>query len=100
MRFIYTSILLLLLPVTVAAQNTDDSLLNEIPPYNYKTTLKGGYSIVFKVDDTLEYLYLKKQATIKEIAACSRGLRYKNLGYVGADFTDYFVLVHSFGTAN
>ena len=25
---------------------------------------------------------------------------YKNLGYVGADFTNYFVLVHSFGLGN
>ena len=25
---------------------------------------------------------------------------YKNFGYVGADFTDYFVLTHSFGSGS
>jgi hypothetical protein len=75
--------------------------IDDIQPYDYDTTLKGGYSIFFKVDDSLQYLYLKKgNKTITELAATSRGMLYKNLGYVGADFTNYFVLVHSFGGGN
>ena len=74
---------------------------DDVQPYDYDTTLKGGYTISFKVDDSLQYLYLKKDnKTITELAATSRGMLYKNLGYVGADFTNYFVLVHSFGGGN
>jgi hypothetical protein len=70
-------------------------------PYDYDTTLIGGYKISFKADDSLQYLYLKKgDTTISELASTSTGMPYKNLGYVGADFKDYFVLVHSFGSGN
>ena len=76
------------------AYSTDD-----VEPYDYDTTLKGGYTISFKVDDSLQYLYLKKgNKTITELSSTSRGMLYKNLGYVGADFTNYFVFVHSFGS--
>ena len=69
--------------------------------YGYDTILKGGYTISFSLDDSTERLYLKKKnKIIKEIASCSRGLPYKNLGYKAADFTDYFVLAHSFGSGN
>jgi hypothetical protein len=75
--------------------------MDEVEPYDYDTTLKGGYTISFKVDDSLQYLYLKKgNITITELSSISRGMLYKNLGYVGADFTNYFVLVHSFGSGN
>ena len=74
---------------------------SDVSPYDYDTTLKGGYTISFKVDDSLQYLYLKKgNKTITELSSMSRGLLHKNLGYVGADFTNYFVLVHSFGSGN
>jgi hypothetical protein len=73
----------------------------DVELYDYDTTLKGGYTISFKVDDSLQYLYLKKGSkTITELASTSRGLLHKNLGYVGADFKDYFILVHSFGSGN
>jgi len=73
----------------------------DLVPYDYGTTLKGGYKILFKVDDSLEYLYLKKgNKTIIELSSMSKGLPYKNLGYIGADFTHYFILVHSFGGGN
>jgi len=50
---------------------------------------------------SLEYLYLKKgRKTIAELSSVSKGLSYRNLGYKGADFTDYFVLVHSYGGGN
>jgi len=74
---------------------------DEIRAYEYDTTLKSGYNISFKVDDSLQYLYLKKHGkTITELSSTSRGLPYKNLGYVGADFKDYFVFVHSYGSGN
>ena len=74
---------------------------NNIERYDYDTTLKGGYTISFKVDNSLQYLYLKKgDKTINTVALTSKGMLYKNLGYVGADFTDHFVLVHSFGSGN
>lgn len=71
-----------------------------LEPYSYDTVLKGGYKISFSVDDSTERLYLKRDTIIKEIASCSKGLPYKNLGYKAADFTDYFVLAHSFGSGN
>ncbi|WP_153799414.1 hypothetical protein [Foetidibacter luteolus] len=72
-----------------------------VRPYEYDTVLKGGYSILLKVDDSLQYLYLKKgNRTIAELSSTSKGMLYKSLGYVGADFTNYFVLVHSFGSGN
>jgi hypothetical protein len=70
-------------------------------PYDYATALTGGYKIAFKFDDSFQYLYLKKgHKTIAELSSTSRGLPYKNLGYIGADFTNYFVLAHSFGSDN
>jgi hypothetical protein len=98
MRPIYIFIATFFFSITSYAQTT---LTNEEEPYGYDTTLKGGYSIFFKVDDSLQYLFLKKgDRTISELTATSRGLPYKNLGYIGADFKDYFVLVHSFGSGN
>jgi hypothetical protein len=74
---------------------------DDVQPYDYDTTLKGGYTISFKVDDSLQYLFLKKgNKTITELFSTTKGMPYKNLGYVGADFKDYFVLVHSFGGGN
>jgi hypothetical protein len=75
--------------------------LDEVEPYDYDTTLRGGYTILFKSDDSLEYLFLKKgDKIITKLSSCSRGMLHKNLGYVVADFTDYFVLAHSFGSGN
>jgi hypothetical protein len=83
------------------SSNAQTTAADELDPYDYDTTLTGGYTISFKADDSLQYLYLMKgQKMISEIASCSRGMLYKNLGYVGADFRDYFVLVHSFGSGN
>jgi hypothetical protein len=98
MRLIYILIVTLFLSVSSNAQ--EDST-DEVETYDYDTTLKGGYSISFRVDDSLQYLYLKKgNKTITELSSASRGMLSKNLGYVGADFTNYFVLVHSFGSGN
>ncbi len=98
MRQLYIFIVTIFLSLASHAQTTST---DNIEPYDYDTTLKGGYSISFKVDDSLQYLFLRKgDRTICELASTSKGLLYKNLGYVGADFTDYFVLVHSFGSGN
>lgn len=88
---------ILLFGMSSSAQTEQD----DIEPYDYDTTLKGGYSISFIANDSMQYLYLKKgKKTISELASTSRGILYKSLGYVGADFTSYFVLVHSFGSGN
>jgi hypothetical protein len=74
---------------------------DEIETYDYDTTLSGGYTIEFKVDDSLQYLYLKKgKRRIIELASTSRGMAHKSLGYVGGDFKNYFVFVHSYGSGN
>jgi hypothetical protein len=71
-------------------------------PYEYPTGLKGGYRIVFKTDaKEFKSLSLYRVGRpIAELARVSCGMPHKNLGYVGADFRDYFVLVQSFGAAN
>lgn len=78
----------------------EDTLSNQVEPYDYDTTLKGGHNLSFKVDDSLEYLFLRTGSVLKEISSCAKGLPYKNLGYKSGDFTDYFVLAHSFGAGN
>ena len=98
MRLLFTLILIIFVS---GSSNAQTNSTGDVEPYDYDTTLKVGYTISFKVDDSLQYLYLKKRSkTIIELASTSRGLLYKNLGYVGADFKDYFVLVHSFGSGN
>lgn len=98
MRRLFIFIATIFISLSSAAQANS---MDDVEPYDYDTTLKGGYTISFKVDDSLQYLYLKKgNMTITELSSTSRGMLYKNLGYVGADFTNYFVLVHSFGSGN
>ncbi len=97
MRPLYIFILTIFTGISSNAQTSAD----EVEPYEYDTTLKGGYTISFAANDSLQYLYLKRGSkTITELISTSRGMPYKNLGYVGADFTNYFVLVHSFGSGN
>ena len=98
MRTLYIIIFTIFVSISSNAQTNYTS---DLDPYDYDTTLKGGYTILFKADDSLQYLYLKKgNKIITELASTSRGMLYKNLGYVGADFKEYFVLVHSFGSGN
>lgn len=82
---------------SVSMNIQQDTRSNQVQPYDYDTTLKGGHNLSFKVDDSLEYLFLRTGSVLKEISSCSKGLPYKNLGYKSGDFTDYFVLAHSFG---
>jgi hypothetical protein len=86
----------------------DSSYLNMVEqikenPYsdNYDTIIKGGFSISYYHDKEDQYLIYKKgQKVIDTIGACSLGLLYKNLGYIGADFDKTFVFVNSFGGGN
>ena len=98
MRLAYFFIPLLFFCTSLKAQ--EDSL-STIERYTYDTILKGGYKIIFNVDDSMQYLYLKQHhKIITELSSCSRGLPYKNLGYLAADFQNYFLLAHSFGSGN
>jgi hypothetical protein len=97
MRPLYIFIAILFLSLSSIAQK----LVEDIQRYDYQITLKGGYKIALKLDDSLQYLYLKKGTKIiGELSSTSKGLPYKNLGYVVADFKNYFVLAHSFGGGN
>lgn len=97
MRLLYIFIATLCISISSTGQVAS----RDIQPYDFDTTLKGGFAIAYKVDDSLQYLFLKKgDKTIAELSSTSRGLLHKNLGYVGADFKNYFILVHSFGSGN
>lgn len=103
MRAVNFLSLFLFLGITAYAQQTlqPKSKPDDLQPYDYRTSLIGGYKILFKADDSLEYLYLTRgNKQIAELASDSRGGIYKGLGYVGADFKAYFVFVHSFGSGN
>ena len=72
-------------------------------PYSsfYDTSLNGGFSISFCNDKEMQYLLYKKGDTLKDtIGSTSLGIRYKSLGYIGADFDKTFVFVNSFGNGN
>jgi hypothetical protein len=98
MRQLYTFMVIIFVSVSSNAQTSSS---DSIQQYDYDTTLKGGYTISFTVDDSLQYLYLKKAGRkIVELSTTSKGMSYQNLGYVGADFTNFFVLVHSYGSGN
>ncbi len=67
----------------------------------YSTNLKGGYELIVTRDKESDRLYLKKQSRIiSQLSDGSAGLPFKNLGYISADYQDYFVLAHSFGSGN
>jgi hypothetical protein len=73
----------------------------EEQPYDFTTSLSGGYRIVFKTDNELKYLSLwKGKRKIAELSSVSCGLLHKNLGYVAADFPKHFAFVNSFGSGN
>lgn len=78
-------------------QKIDTNLYSE---YDFDTVLKGNYTLRLKLDDTTENLFLVGNNINKKVSSCSKGLPYKNLGYKAADFKDYFVLAHSFGSGN
>lgn len=99
-RLFFVFLFVSIVPLWASGQKLNPCLDEQ--PYEYSTNLKGGYKIVYKTRGEDKYLYLyKKNRRIREITGgFSCGLPHKNLGYVGADFANYFVLVHSFGSGN
>lgn len=74
-----------------------DSTDEEKPEYKFDSTLKGGYSLYYTTDDSLQYLYLRKGDTLRLIRTddISNQNRQTMLGFIAADFNDYFILVHA-----
>ncbi|MCB0705750.1 MAG: hypothetical protein KDC34_10595 [Saprospiraceae bacterium] len=79
----------------------------DIEPYFYDTILTGGFHLSYRVytdsvfQDLLQSLTLMKgRNEIAILSEISYPLPQKNLGYIGADFEDTFVFVHSFGSGN
>jgi hypothetical protein len=99
-RFVFLILTLVTSSLTVAGQPSN--LCSDEQPYEFQTSLKNGYRIVFGTDrKEFKSLYLYQgRRRIAEVSSVSCGMPHKNLGYVGADFRDYFVLVHSFGSGN
>ncbi len=99
-RFLVLSLTLAAACLTVAGQ--ERNLCADEQPYEYQTRLIGGYRIVFETDGKeFKSLYLYRGSLRKaELSGVSCGMPHKNLGYVGVDFRNYFVLVQSFGAGN
>jgi hypothetical protein len=79
--------------------NKDPALVireNQTLLYSFDTILSNGYSLKYTSDDSLQHLFLKKDGVIKEISRSSLATAQKELGYVGMDFTNWFLLLHSF----
>lgn len=84
--------------------NSENSQYSPERDYNrfFKTALKGGYHVKYLRDSQYQYIVLKKDAKILDTIndADIGESRLKALGYVGADFNNYFVFVNSFGSGN
>ncbi|MFB9077039.1 hypothetical protein ACFFLS_03645 [Flavobacterium procerum] len=81
--------------------------LNKHNSYDYETKLRNGYDLEFKYfrenkNSSIEMcLNLKKGNTlIDTLNIMGYGAPHKNLGYVGADYNNYFAFVNSFGSGN
>jgi hypothetical protein len=78
-------------------------------PYLFDTILKNGYNLHFKYynekDTALPKFGMmltlnKRNKIIAILNSLSAHFPQKNLGYIGADFDDYFAFVQSFGSGN
>jgi len=76
-------------------------------PYHFDTILKGGYNLHFeyfkpdsKSDIESQLTLMKGNKTIDTLNNMGMGPIMKNLGYIGADFKDYFAFVQSYGSGN
>src|SRR3569623_296024 len=78
--------------VRVNAQDNSD---DEKPTYDFDTTLKGGCSLYYTTDDTMQYLYLRKGNKLKLISSDDIGAHQSMLCIISGDFDDYFVLTHT-----
>lgn len=87
-------------PITIEALYKDF-------PYPSDTILSNGYHLVFryfqrnKNSNIEQTLILKKEKKlIDTLNTLGYAAPHKNLGYLGADFKDYFALINSFGSGN
>lgn len=86
-----------------------NSTLNESDDnlYDYDTILKNGYHLSYRVyydsieKDSMHSLTLVKNGTdIRELNETNYPGIYKNLGYIGADFSESFLFAQSYGAGN
>lgn len=79
------------------AEQFDENLYSQF----FDTSLKGGFSILYSSDSINQFLiYKKKSVIIDTIGLCSKGLPYKTLGFVVADFKKTFIFAQSYGSRN
>jgi hypothetical protein len=78
-------------------RNSDADLTSDIgeSPYSFDTTLKGGYSISYRTDDSMQYLFLTKGVFSKQISSEDKTMTTKLLGFKVADFENHFILLHT-----
>jgi hypothetical protein len=76
-------------------------------PYDFDTILKNGYHLHFEYfkreansDIETQLTLMKGKKTIDTLNNMGYGIVMKNLGYIGADFNDYFAFVQSYGSGN
>ena len=82
--------------------------LNKEYPYDFDTILKNGYNLHFERikkseeinDIECQLTLVKGEKIIDTLNIMGYGPVMKNLGYIGADFNDYFAFVQSFGSGN
>jgi len=72
------------------AQDDEDK-----PEYKFDTSLSHGYSLVYKTDDSLQYLYLRHGKNMSQISWEYKENKQSMLGYIAYDFDKYFVLLRT-----
>lgn len=63
--------------------------------YKFDTTLSHGYSLFYKIDDSLQYLYLRHGNKLDKISWEYKESKQSMLGYIAHDFDKHFVLLHT-----
>lgn len=95
--------------VVVSTETADERPINktEYELYDFDTILKNGYHLSYKTyndsvtNQPLQNLTLVKgNKDIAILNETNRPMLHKNLGYIGADFTNSFLFVQSFGSGN
>lgn len=81
--------------------------LNKYNPYDFETKLQNGYFLDFKYYKNFKDNYIQMCLTLNEknkvidtLNVMGYGAPHKNLGYIGADFKEYFAFVNSYGSGN
>lgn len=76
-------------------------------PYEFDTILKRGYKLHFEyfkekenTEIEMALILMNNHIIIDTLNIMGYGAPHKNLGYIGADFDEYFVFVNSFGSGN